>query len=110
MTKAGPADERVFVAIPFRVRTDMIDAAKDAITEFISEISANEPGTHSYQSFQDSQDPTRFVHYMCFENAAAERSHRETPHVGRFVDTLYPLCTEEPRPRRLALVDESRRD
>ncbi|PSG97469.1 hypothetical protein BRD56_05280 [Thermoplasmatales archaeon SW_10_69_26] len=33
---------------------------------------------------------------MAFENEAAKEAPRTSDHVEAFVDTLYPLCTEEP--------------
>lgn len=80
----------------FRVRPDVVDDAVAAIEEFVAAIADNEPGTIIYHSYQDKDDPTRFLHLMRFEDERARQIHIDTKHVHRFVERLYPLCEEQP--------------
>jgi quinol monooxygenase YgiN len=42
---------------------------------------------------------------MEFVDAEAEATHRQTEHVRRYVERLYPLCLEEPSFTRYRPVD-----
>jgi quinol monooxygenase YgiN len=94
-----------FVYIPFTVREDSVDTAKQAIGEFISHIRHQEPGTLFYASLQEKESPNRFAHFMAFADSTAHEHHGETPYVKKFVDILYPLCTEGPSPVFLNAFD-----
>ena len=53
-------------------------------------IKANEPGTLRYTALQQADDPTSFVNFMIFQDAAAEQQHRQSDAVKRFTAVLYP--------------------
>lgn len=80
----------------FRVSADNVEEAVAAIEEFVAAIAENEPRTTIYHSYQDIDDPTRFLHVMRFEDEEARAVHIDTDHVRRFVNSLYPLCDEQP--------------
>lgn len=80
----------------FRVRPDDVEEAVAAVGEFVAAIAENEPRTTIYHSYQDMDDPTRFLHVMRFEDEEARAVHIDTDHVHRFVNRLYPLCDEQP--------------
>ena len=80
----------------FRVRPGAVAEAVAAIEAFVGDIATGEPGTTEYRSYQDADDPTRFVHTMTFIDEAARQVHISTEHVRDFVATLYPLCIDEP--------------
>ena len=46
----------------------------------------------------------KIVHLMSFVDEEAERIHRSTPHVKKFVEILYPNCDEAPAFVDLTLV------
>lgn len=85
------------VIIPFTVKSESMETVETIIKKFISEIEKNEPGTLMYKSFQQTDEPAKFVHVMTFADEEAEKIHRQTDHCKHFVERLYPLCTEMPR-------------
>jgi len=74
----------------FQVREGSVDKCVAAIKELIAYLQENEPTTLEYVSFQQPDDPTRFVHYFIFQDEAAEELHSKSAAVKRFSDTLYP--------------------
>ena len=78
----------------FQVRRDGLDKAVAVISEFVDYVRANEPGTLRYDSLQERDDPTKFVHVFTFRDAKAEDIHSGSAAVKRFTDVLYPLCVE----------------
>jgi quinol monooxygenase YgiN len=76
----------------FQVRRAGLERSLAAIREFIAYVAANEPGTLRYESWQESDDPTRFVHVLTFRDADAERIHSTSAAVERFTKVLYPEC------------------
>ncbi len=94
--------EHLFVS--FKVKKDKIEAAKYAISKFVSEITKKEPGTILYNCFQEKGDASSFIHTMTFENEKAEEHHRHTAYVKEFTEQLYPLCETEPVFSELELI------
>jgi autoinducer 2-degrading protein len=78
----------------FKVRASEVGAAEKAIIEFVSKV-ADEPGTLRYESYREA-DGVTYVHFMTFADEAAEKAHRETDHVKKFVADLYPRCEVQP--------------
>lgn len=93
--------------VTYRVQPEEVEAAREAIAEFVSAIRAHEPGTLAYHAYGYLDDPTRFVHTMTFVDSAARQAHVSTDHVQRFVNRLYPLCTVQPVFRDIATVASS---
>lgn len=79
----------------FTVRPEAVDEGKAAIAAFVAAVAAGEEGTQLYSSFQQADEPTRFLHVMVFDYEEAEARHRGSEWVKRFTDALYPL-TEQP--------------
>ena len=94
--------------VRYKVKKDKLDEAKEAIVEFVDAVKGNEPGTFTYQVFQDNADPDVLFHFMIFEDEYAQTLHRKSSYVKRFVDLIYPLCAEEPAFTSLNLVREAR--
>jgi quinol monooxygenase YgiN len=80
----------------FRVKPEELAECLAAIEEFVAAVGANEPDTLLYVSYQEQDDPTRFLHVFAFADQAAEEFHTKTPWVNAFVERLYPRCTETP--------------
>jgi autoinducer 2-degrading protein len=51
-----------------------------------------------FDVLQDPDDPTRFVLYEAYEDAAGAAAHRETPHYAAWRDAVEPWMAE-PRTR-----------
>ena len=91
----------IHMLVSFKVKEDSIEAAKAAITEFVTEVKKNEKGTILYSSYNAKGDETNFFHVMTFTGDAAEQIHKSSPYVKTFVQKLYPLCEIEPQFTRL---------
>jgi len=86
----------IHIIIPFTVKTESLETVKALLSKFISAIKKNEPGTLLYKSFQQTDVPAKFIHFMTFADRA-EETHRATKHCKEFVEALYPLCIELPK-------------
>jgi quinol monooxygenase YgiN len=68
----------------YQIKPQGVVKVKRAIEEFVKYVKANEPGTRVYMAWQQQDDPTRFIHFFIFENAAAQTKHSESEAVKRF--------------------------
>jgi quinol monooxygenase YgiN len=93
--------------VRYKVKEDKADEARDAIVEFVDAVKTNEPTTLVYQVFQDNVEPLTLFHFMIFEDEYAQTLHRKSSYVKKFVDLIYPLCSEEPVFTGLNLIRES---
>lgn len=66
----------------------------DHIDEFIEASRLNhassvqEPGNRRFDVLQSADDPTRFVLYEAYENAAEAAKHKETAHYKQWRETV----------------------
>jgi quinol monooxygenase YgiN len=74
----------------FQVKPEALAKCEQAVRDFIAYVRANEPGTQLYLALQAQEDPTQFLHYFIFADAAAEERHRTSEAVMRFTSVLYP--------------------
>jgi quinol monooxygenase YgiN len=70
----------------YTVRPEKVKAVKKAITEFITEVRKHEPRT-LYLVFRENGQHT-FVHWMSFEDEAAERRHSQSRYNDRLAKKL----------------------
>lgn len=82
-----------------RVKPEFIDAFKQA-TAINAENSAREPGVARFDFVQQQDDPSKFVLYECYRDAAAPAKHKETAHYIAWVEKVSHMF-EEPRTRAL---------
>lgn len=80
----------IFRTARYQVRPESVDKYRAANEQFIEYIRASEPETLRYTALQQTDDPTRFMNFMIFQDSAAEDQHRNSDGVKRFTGILYP--------------------
>src|SRR5437660_11517483 len=83
----------IYTIAQYQVRPTGVDQVKQAIREFLPHIQTEEPGTRMYLAWQQKDDPTRFVHFFIFEDAAALTAHSQSAAVKRFEAAYRPELT-----------------
>ena len=66
----------IYQTAHYQVKPAAVDAVKAAIETFIRYVKDNEQGTKLYASWQQEDDPTRFVHLFIFESDEAHVTSR----------------------------------
>jgi len=89
----------------FRVRPEGRERCEAAIREFLAGIRVHETGTRLYLSLRSREEPAEYLHVMIFEDEEAERFHRGTDWVRRFVEVLYPETEDGVRFTDFDLLD-----
>jgi quinol monooxygenase YgiN len=74
----------------YQVREGAVEVVEAAIEEFVRYVSAQEPGTKLYASWQRKDDPTRFVHLFIFDDETAREAHSTSAAVKRFEAAYSP--------------------
>ena len=80
----------VYTIAQYQVRPSGIEKVKRAIEEFVQYVKANERGTRLYVTWQQKDDPTRFVHFFIFEDEGAHTIHSQSEAVKRFEAAYRP--------------------
>ena len=71
-----------------------INVKPDYIDDFIEasrlnhELSVTEPGNRRFDVLQSADNPTQFVLYEAYENAAEAAKHKETDHYKQWRETV----------------------
>ena len=79
----------------YQVRPSGVNKVKQAIKEFVAYVQGNEPGTHMYLAWQQTDDPTRFLHLFIFEDEAAQVRHGRSEAVRHFESIYTPELVGE---------------
>ena len=90
MPKKMMKSMEIYTIAQYRVRPSGVEKVKRAIEEFVPYVQANEPGTRMYLSWQQKDDPTRFVHFFIFDDEAAHAAHSRSEAVKRFEAAYRP--------------------
>jgi len=80
----------IYQTAHYQVTPAAVDAVKAAIEEFVGYVKANEPGTKLYASWQQEDDPTRFVHLFIFQDEEAHVTHGGSDAVRAFEAVYRP--------------------
>ena len=91
----------------YTVRPEKVKEVRRAIAEFVAEVRKHEPRT-LYLVFRENGQHT-FVHWMAFENEAAERRHSQSRYNDRFVKKLLLNCAGKPAFTDFRLFASSRK-
>lgn len=86
----------IYQTAHYAIRSEGVDAVKAAIVEFVDYVTNHEPGTRLYTSWQQADDPTRFVHLFIFEDATAHEAHGQSDAVRRFEAVYQPFLAAGP--------------
>ena len=74
----------------YQVKASATEKVKEAIKEFVDYVKENEPGTRMYLAWQQTDDPTRFLHFFIFADAEAQRLHGQSEAVKQFESVYRP--------------------
>jgi (4S)-4-hydroxy-5-phosphonooxypentane-2,3-dione isomerase len=80
------------------VKPEHVEAFR-ALTIENARNSRQEPGVVGFDLIQQTDDPTRFMLLEVYRDAAAQASHRETPHYHAWMSGV-PDMMAEPRTRQ----------
>jgi quinol monooxygenase YgiN len=86
----------IFQTAQYQVKPAAVEKVKAAIVEFVDYVAAHEPGSRFYASWQQQDDPTRFVHLFEFADEAAHESHGQSEAVRRFETVYTPELVDGP--------------
>ena len=78
----------------YTVRPEKVKEVKKALAEFIAEVRKHEPRT-LFAVFRENGQHS-FIHWMRFENEAAERRHSQSRYNDRFARKLLANCVGKP--------------
>lgn len=71
------------------VKPDCLEAFKK-ISTYNHECSRKEPGNVRFDLLQDNNDPTKFVLFEVYVDAAAAAAHKETEHYNKWREEVAP--------------------
>jgi quinol monooxygenase YgiN len=74
----------IYTIAEYQVKQSGIEKVKQAIRDFVPHVQKHEAGTRMYTAWQCKDDPTKFVHFFIFENAAAHAAHGNSAAVKQF--------------------------
>ena len=83
----------LIVHVHIHVKPESVQAFRDATIEN-ARNSIQEAGIARFDVMQQTEDPTRFVLVEAYQDEAATRAHKETPHYAKWRDTVAPMMAE----------------
>jgi quinol monooxygenase YgiN len=81
----------IYQTAHYQVRPESVDTVKAAIETFVHYVTEHEKGSRLYAAWQQSDDPTRFVHLFIFEDEAAHHAHGRSEAVRQFEAAYTPV-------------------
>ena len=97
-------DGRLAFTVAWEVRTGEADAAADIIARFAPQA-RKEPGLELLMINRSSENPTQFLFYEVFKDAAAFAAHQETPHFKQMIlGEALPLLAKRERVQYVPLT------
>ncbi|MFN8035794.1 MAG: antibiotic biosynthesis monooxygenase [Acidimicrobiia bacterium] len=86
----------IYQTAHYQVTEAAAEKVRAAAAEFVRWVGDHEPGTLMYVSWQQKDDPTKFVHLFEFADEAAHRAHGESDAVRRFESAYRPELVAGP--------------
>jgi quinol monooxygenase YgiN len=86
----------IYQTAHYAIQPQGIDPVRAAINDFVGYVAKNEPGTRLYTSWQQADDPTKFVHLFIFEDEAAHQAHGQSAAVRQFEAVYRPYLAAGP--------------
>jgi quinol monooxygenase YgiN len=80
----------IYQTAHYQVERTALDDVRKAIEQFVRYVKDNEPGTRLYSSWQQDDDPTKFMHLFIFEDEEAHKVHGNSEGVRRFESVYSP--------------------
>jgi quinol monooxygenase YgiN len=81
----------IYQTARYQVKPQSRVLCEQAVREFVAYVTQHEQGTTLYYwSWQQPDDPTRFLNVFAFADEAAREKHRTSEGVMRFTSILYP--------------------
>jgi len=94
---------RLAFTVEWEVRDGKADAAADIISRFMPEA-RKEPGVELLMVNRSTANPSHFLFYEVFRDAAAFEAHQQTPHFRKMiVEEALPLLSKRDRLQFLPL-------
>ncbi len=76
------------IVVVFRIKTDFVEAFRQRVLQQATDSVQLEEGCHQFDVLQDEQDNGTIVLYETYQDAAAFKVHRSTPHFDDFNRTV----------------------
>lgn len=86
----------IFQTAQYQVAEGAVADVEEAIREFVAYVRDHEPGSRLYASWQQEDDPTKFVHLFIFDDLAAQAAHGESQAVRDFEAVYQPQLVAGP--------------
>ncbi len=80
----------IYQTAHYQVNEAAAEKVRAAAAEFVRWVADNEPGSLMYTSWQQKDDPTRFVHLFEFADEAAHQAHGQSDAVRKFESVYQP--------------------
>ena len=103
------SDSQIHTRVEYKVHKDRVQDVKNKIAQFIDVVKNNEPDVRVYESYQNGEDNSKFIHLAEFKDRKSEQYHKDAKHTKEFVEFLYPNCEEIPKFIYMKLTGSVRR-
>ena len=87
---------KIYQTAQYQVNESAVEGVVEAVEEFVTYVTDNEPGTLFYAAWQSVDDPSRFVHLFTFADEAAHHAHGQSAAVRKFESVYQPELADGP--------------
>ena len=91
------SDDRLAFTVSWEAREGEAEAAAEIVARFLPEA-RKEPGVELLMVNRDTANPSHFLFYEVFRDAAAYEAHQQTPHFKTMIlEQALPLLSKRER-------------